>query len=99
MPSLKPHSLVAAALLTGTMMLAQSDVKPPEFRLPTTAAPSRYKVNLTVAPDKDTLTGSVDIDLTVKESTSVLWLNAEKLNVKDATLKSGGQTLTPKIIS
>jgi aminopeptidase N len=60
--------------------------QPPQFRLPKTVAPVHYSLNLTVAPDQDTFTGAVDIDLNFKEASSVLWLNADKLTVSDATL-------------
>jgi cytosol alanyl aminopeptidase len=77
---------------------AASDPQPPAFRLPTFAAPQHYSVVLTVAPDQDTFTGSVDIDLTFKEASQVLWLNAEKLTVKDATITAGGQSSKATVI-
>src|SRR3989441_32861 len=64
-----------------------ADPQPPQFRLPAVVAPLHYTVSLTVAPDQDTFTGQVDIDLNFKEVTSVLWLNADKITVKDAALK------------
>ena len=72
---------------------------PPQFRLPTLVAPLRYSVSLTLAPDQDTFTGQVDIDLNFKEASSVLWLNADKITVKDAALTVGGRTLTAKAIT
>src|SRR6266566_3933100 len=77
---------------------AQGNNQPPQFRLPTNAAPVRYKVDLTVVPDKDTFTGSIHVDINFKQATSVLWLNAEKLTVKNATLSLGGQTVAAKVI-
>jgi alanyl aminopeptidase len=73
--------------------------QPPQFRLPTIAVPVRYSVTLTVVPDKDTFTGAVDIDLNFHESSGVLWLNADMLTVKSASLTSGGQTFSAKVIS
>src|ERR1051326_5374023 len=98
MSFLKSASLSLATVLCSILVFSQTDPQPPAFRLPETAAPLDYKVNLTVAPDKDTLSGSVDIDLTFKQPSSVLWLNADKLNVKDATLTAGGKTLAARII-
>ncbi|HEX2712216.1 MAG TPA: M1 family aminopeptidase, partial [Candidatus Acidoferrales bacterium] len=72
--------------------------QPPQFRLPTFAVPVRYSVTLTVVPDKDTFTGAVDIDLTFREPSGVLWLNADMLTVKSASLISAGQTLAAKVI-
>lgn len=72
--------------------------QPPQFRLPTFAAPVRYSVTLTVVPDKDIFTGAVDIDLNFHEPSAVLWLNADMLKVKSASLTSGGQTFAAKVI-
>jgi alanyl aminopeptidase len=77
---------------------ADNGPQPPKFRLPTSAVPQHYSLNLTAVPDKDTFAGAVDIDLNFKETTSVLWLNAEKITVADATLALNGQTLTAKVI-
>jgi alanyl aminopeptidase len=88
-----------AILLALAPRLCAAQNQPPQFRLPTFATPARYSVNLTVIPDKDTFTGTVDIDLNYKEASSVLWLNAEKITVKSGTLTFGGRTLTAKVIS
>jgi cytosol alanyl aminopeptidase len=88
-----------AILLALAPRLCAAQNQPPQFRLPTFATPVRYSVNLTVIPDKDTFTGTVDIDLNYKEASSVLWLNAEKITVKAATLTSGARTLPAKVIS
>ena len=77
---------------------AENGLQPPSFRLPTAVAPVRYSLNLTVVPDQDAFTGAVDIDLNFKEASPVLWLNAEKLTVRDATLTWNGQTLNAKVI-
>ena len=89
---------ISCLMLLAHSALAANDPQPPQFRLPNTAAPERYRVNLTVAPDKDTFSGSIDVDVDFKEATSVLWLNAEKLTVKNATLSLGGQTLAIRVI-
>jgi len=84
--------------LLGTFALGANGSDPPAFRLPTLATPQHYNVSLTVVPDKDTFTGSVDIDLSFKEASPVLWLNAEKLTVKDATITSGGQSVKVTVL-
>lgn len=92
-------SLFFLCCLSPIALFAQSSISPPEFRLPDTAAPERYKVNLTVAPDKDTFSGTVDIAINLKDPTAVLWLNAEKLTIKSATLAFGGQSFTAHVIT
>jgi cytosol alanyl aminopeptidase len=77
---------------------ADNGLQPPQFRLPATATPVRYSIDLTIVPDKDTFSGAVDIDLNLKDASSVLWLNAEKLTVKDATLTVNGRTLSAKVL-
>jgi alanyl aminopeptidase len=73
---------------------------PPKFRLPARdVGPVRYRLDLTVVPDQDTFIGAVEIDLQLAKSTSVLWLNGERLTVKDATLTVGHEKLAAKVIS
>ena len=67
---------------------------PPKFRLPADeVGPVRYRLDLTLVPDQDTFSGAVEIDLQFAKSTSVLWLNAERLTVKDATLTVSDEKL------
>jgi alanyl aminopeptidase len=101
-----PLSLIGIFLAFLCCTLASSQLaqaaddgsQPPPFRLPTTVAPRHYSLNITVAPDQDTFKGSVEIELNFKEATSVLWLNADKLTVSDATLTVGSQTLKAKVL-
>jgi len=74
-----------------------SQSQPPTFRLPAAATPVRYSVNLTVIPDNDTFSGTVDTDLKLLQPADTLWLNAEKLTIKTATLAAGGQTLPASV--
>ena len=76
---------------------AANDLQPPQFRLPSYAAPVHYNVDLSVAPDQDTFNGTVDIDIALKQATPVLWLNADKITVKEATLTVGGQSVAVKV--
>src|SRR5712664_2401225 len=94
---MKYFTRIIAFLILTTVCSAQN--QPPKFRLPTSIVPVRYRVELTVIPDKDTFTGTVDIDLNYKVESSVLWLNAEKLNLKNATLNKGGKIFPAKVIS
>jgi alanyl aminopeptidase len=60
--------------------------------------PIRYRADLTIVPDQDTFTGVIEIDLQFAEPTSILWLNSERLIVKDATLTVGHEKLAAKVI-
>jgi len=71
---------------------------PPKFRLPSVAAPQRYRLDLTLIPNQDTFQGSVEIDLNFSQASSILWLNADRLDVKEASLSTGGQSVGSKVI-
>lgn len=90
--------LLTSFALIPISSFASDELQPPQFRLPAYAAPLRYSVDLSVAPDHDTFNGIVDIDLTFKQASPVLWLNADKIKVKEATLNVGGQVMTAKVL-
>jgi len=76
------------------------DFPPPKLRLPAdVVTPVRYRLDLTVIPDQDTFTGTIEIDLRLAKPTSILWLNAEKLTVKEATLSAKSAGLAAKVIA
>ncbi len=66
--------------------------QPPTLKLPETAAPVSYRMDLTLDPAKDDFTGSIAIKLNVKAPMNTLWLNANKLTVKSASLTAAGKT-------
>ena len=71
---------------------------PPALRLPATARPVRYAATLTLVPTADTFEGAVDIDLTLAEPTSLLWLNATALTVTSAHVEAGGRSLNAHVV-
>jgi alanyl aminopeptidase len=93
--------VVACAFVPHPMARAQGSeiATPPKFRLSAdVVGPVRYAVDLVAVPDQDTFTGAVDVELDFKQAASVLWLNADKLKVKEATLFTGGENLPLKVI-
>jgi len=84
-----PSSAVAPTPLA-SLALAKPP-PPPALRLPGTARPLGYAVDLTVVPSAVTFNGVVDLDMQVTETTSVFWLNASELKIKGATLTVEGQ--------
>jgi alanyl aminopeptidase len=81
---------------------AQTDdsTAPPKFRLPANvAAPVHYALDMTIVPDQDTFTGTVDVKIDLKKATPVLWLNAERLQVREASLAAEGGTIAARIIT
>ena len=69
---------------------AGTAAEPPKFRVPDTASPVHYSVELTVRPGEDTFHGVADIDIAVSQTTPVLWLSARQLTVESAILHTGG---------
>ncbi|HXO39922.1 MAG TPA: M1 family metallopeptidase, partial [Thermoanaerobaculia bacterium] len=79
----------AAAATTGAV---------PRLRLPATASPLHYRVELTLVPAVEKFSGAVAIDLLLEEPTAVLWLNATALTIEAATLTAGSTRLAAGIV-
>src|SRR5262249_51076652 len=69
-------------------------VEPPTLRLPEGARPTRYALTLTIVPGEAKSAGEVVIDVELDRPHSVLWLNAESLDVKRATTDSAATSAT-----
>jgi len=88
---------LALACLFVTAAFAAPAVDPPKLRLPDSARPSHYTVDLTLVPDRDTFRGAVDIDLDVRGATSIIWLNGTALTIQDASFRpNGGSAVAAK---
>ena len=61
----------------------------PRLRLPATASPLHYRVELTLVPAAERFSGAVAIDVLLEEPAAVLWLNATGLTIEAATLTAG----------
>ncbi len=85
-----------ACLLCSAAFAAE---QPPTLRLPDTAAPVSYRVNLNLDPAKNDFAGSISIRLNVKRAMSVLWLNANQIKVQNATLTAGGKSFPAKTLA
>ena len=75
------------------------DPKPPEFRLPTTAHPVRYQVDVTVDPTSDDFSGTIRSEIEFTRASRVLWLNATEITIDSAVLTVGGEQLPARVIS
>jgi alanyl aminopeptidase len=71
--------------------------EPPKLRLGDDVRPVRYRLDLTVVPQQDTFTGTIEIDLQVRKPTDVVWLNARDLTIDAAQLTVGGRTQAAKV--
>jgi len=66
---------------------------PPVLKLGDAVHPRRYGVRLRIVPSEQTFTGRMDIDLMIKEATSIIWLNGSEVAVTDAKLTADGRTV------
>ncbi|MCE9671687.1 M1 family metallopeptidase [Myxococcus stipitatus] len=85
----------AAAELAATPASAEATPAPtpPTLRLPGDVRPNGYAVELTLDPKVSTFQGTADIGLDVSKPTSVVWLHAKHLTVKQASVVQGGATI------
>ena len=95
---LRRFRLAAALVLAAGPALAASDPEPPKLRLPTTAAPTGYRVALTVDPNATTFRGVVDVGIRLSVPTEFLWLNATELKVEKATASAGGSAVAVRVV-
>jgi alanyl aminopeptidase len=79
-------------------MLAATDPQPPKLRLPATAEPAGYTVELAIDPGKETFRGAIDIDIRLKEKTDLLWLNGTDLKIERASASAGREPIGVRTI-
>ena len=89
---------LSSLFLIVSAAFAASSLDPPKLRLDASAVqPTRYAVDLTIVPDRDTFRGSVDISLDVRTPAEVIWLNSIGLQIQNATFRpESGEALTEK---
>jgi alanyl aminopeptidase len=64
-------------------------VTPEGVRLPSTATPRAYRLELDIDPSEERFRGTVEIDVELSAQVDVLWLNADGLELGSATVASG----------
>ncbi len=93
------YGLVAVLLLAaGPVLGGGPDPEPPKLRLPATAAPTGYRVALTVDPNETTFRGIADVGVRLSVPTGLLWLNATELKVEKATASAGGAAVAVRVV-
>jgi cytosol alanyl aminopeptidase len=93
-----PSAATAVAATPPARAEGPAPAPPPGLRLPASVAPLRYKLALTVVPAEAEATGSIDIDLTLNEPSSILWLNGTDLTVSSASLEVAGKTVPARVV-
>ncbi|WP_040308562.1 M1 family metallopeptidase [Asticcacaulis biprosthecium] len=89
---------VAATALSATPVVAQDAAAAsyPQGKLPDTAKPTAYRLELTIVPSKPRFSGKTEIDVAVKEQTSTLFIHGRDLKVSSATVEQNGKTIKAK---
>ncbi len=77
------------SFLLATGAWAASDA-PPTLRLGDAARPVRYAAELTLSPGETSFAGEIHIDVVLKDASSLIWLNALGIKVKQASIEAGG---------
>ena len=90
---------LALVLLAPTLRADDEQPTPPKLRLGDGARPVRYAARLRVLPTEPTFNGTIDIDLTVKSPTPVLWLNGTNLQIAAASFEVGGKKVAARPIA
>ena len=77
---------------------AQTTSATPFLRLPKTAIPTRYGLDLTLRPADENFSGQIEIGLQIAESKDVIWLHASReLQIGDTSLRTAQGEQTPKV--
>ncbi|HET7291563.1 MAG TPA: hypothetical protein VFM88_03980, partial [Vicinamibacteria bacterium] len=63
-----------------------SGIEPPTLRLPGDARPLRQAVELSLDPDREAMSGTIEIELEIVRPTRIVWLNARGLKIVEASL-------------
>ncbi len=89
--SLPFKGILLFSLVFGASGAAAAEApKPPTLRLPAGVAPARYAAELWLDPAKETFKGKIQIEISLKEETSAVWLNAKELDVRDVSARPAG---------
>jgi cytosol alanyl aminopeptidase len=92
--------LIALALLLPLPAgaAAPTSPTPPALRLPKTARPVHYAIDLTLVPSRETFSGTEEIEVDLAETTSLFWLNAVDLSISRASLSVGSRELPVQVV-
>jgi alanyl aminopeptidase len=93
MPTVLPLAVLAAGAL------APAATPTPPLRLPDTVRPTHVAVELRLDPRDETFSGTVDIDVELREPLTRIWLNGVDLTVDEATLRTGTDTMTARPVT
>lgn len=88
-------ALIFSVCLACRLCLGQTGV--PKLRLPATARPLRYAVDLELTPGQDRFAGTIQIDLQIAQPASTIWLQAKSLVLQQAIISAMGREQTAQV--
>src|SRR6516225_6470485 len=88
--------LLALAICSAALAADQ----PPKLRLleVQNIAPEKYRVELTLDPDKREFSGNIHIAISVQRAAQTIWLNANRIAVQEASVTVAGKPFAAKVI-
>src|ERR1700738_4717301 len=93
------RSLTLFLTLSSLSCFAANAPEPPKLRLGNAVMPDRYAIDLTIVPDQDAFHGKADIAVRFNQPESLVWLNATKLDIKEARFESAGKSETATVVA
>jgi alanyl aminopeptidase len=93
------HKATFWALFAATVLLAEPNS--PKLRLSEAQQiqPSGYRATLSLDPAKDDFEGTIQIQVDVNKATRVVWLNANQIAVKSASVTSAERKIAAKPVA
>jgi hypothetical protein len=85
--------IAACAWLFASAAGAQTDPDAPRGKLPDTAVPAAYRLDLKILPDQPRFSGHVEIDIAVKAAAPRLYIDGRDLAVTRAVAMVAGQAI------
>lgn len=90
------NRLHVVTLLAFSSCFAQT---PPALRLSDQVRPTHYALDLRLHPDEDTYSGTINIEVQVREATPLIWLNSTDLKISKASVKAAGKETEAQVIA
>ncbi|HMC60414.1 MAG TPA: M1 family metallopeptidase, partial [Candidatus Solibacter sp.] len=93
--------MVSRSIALACSITALAAAQPPKLRLREVQSivPEKYRVELTLDPDKTEFSGNIRIQVKVAQPAQTIWLNANRIAVEQASVTAGGQTIAAKALA
>ena len=70
---------------------------PPKFLLPDDVSPTKYTIDLSIDPNRDSFEGWARIEVELRTARNLVWLNAKDLTILEAAILVGGKERTARV--